>query len=149
MDATTQVTAEQITDLHHELAEAIRAYCRNQVEIWREVPYWAHKANGRTGWSSLTSLASQGYYDIFGEGRGFFVIAVDCATGEIVCNQKPTRDEQVVKIGSQIDLIYATEVVGRFMREAQVPPREHTYPRNEEELALEQGPPPPRPFVRN
>jgi hypothetical protein len=141
----------RIEQTAHDLAEMIRAYCRSQVAIWQEVPYWAHQANGRHGWYGVWTTASEhGYWDIYAEGRGWrWVLAVDLATGEIQRDSQPASDAQVAALAFHLAKLDAAAIVAQLMKTAHKAEiyngQGHT---TEAELAAYKGDGPARPFIR-
>lgn len=100
----------------HELAQTIRAYVRNQIKLWQQVPYLAREAHGRNGWSPGLEYMS-GYRSIveckFGSGP---VVDVDLETGELVngLNGKLVDDDAVLVAASNLNKLDAHSVTSHF-----------------------------------
>lgn len=117
---------ELIGNLKHWVAEEIREYSRSQVELWRQVPWLALQASGRSHVIGNYNYAYHGSWILrTREVRLKDLPFVDCATGEILCNHDtvvgPEIDDGIIEISRMPSLIDAAAIVEQLKAEASAP----------------------------
>ena len=164
VEAQLHVIRKNLDASDEEIAAAIRDYCLSQVDIWREIPFWAWHADGRNG-NYYHSEVWTGFRVIEIRHIPFSQCSVhlDLESGELLVTHSSglqLRDGEQSEILAffalkrYLDNIDAPVLLARIRREAHMPiPAESAvaYP-NEfvfEVFKLEWfGPVPSRPFVR-
>lgn len=110
----------------HELAEAIRVYCREQREWWQRVPYLALQADGRDGFDGRSRAAyTTGYWALLHmEKHQYNDVDVDLATGELVHaydHPKSAGDEAVLLLAAKLQELDAVALVQELTKESKEP----------------------------
>lgn len=64
----------------------IKEFVLSQKELWQQVPYWALQANGKLGFINTyqTAYTRKAWLVFSGTRDGFYTLAVDCLTGELI-----------------------------------------------------------------
>lgn len=97
---------KQLVQSRTDLAEAIRSWCREQRELWQQVPYLALQADGRSGWSDSHSRAyNWGLWTLPYRQSSYYCAFVDCETGDLVRNPKnldPLSDEPILYMALKV-----------------------------------------------
>lgn len=81
----TMTATEVVGQKLESAAGDIIAQTKAQIDLWRQVPYLALMADGKTGYSNVYSQAYRlGMYRISGTAEGLFGLYVDCDSGDLL-----------------------------------------------------------------
>ncbi len=124
-----------------ELVAAARRASRAQVDLWRQVPWLALQADGRSGYLDKYSYAYfYGYWEL---ERGCCGVSVDLETGELMSSYtaidewtgdehvNPASDGSILCLLSNPKLLDAAAVLEKLREKAKEPTFEHY---NEDEI---------------
>ncbi len=111
---------ENINVLQKQLVQALRDRSHEQVEFWRQVPYLALQADGRTGHLDQYSCAFyHGYWQLHSsEHSGYYHVYVDLETGDLVSAsnvEQLASDDAVLNLNA--DELDAEKLVAELIEE--------------------------------
>ncbi|QIG77696.1 hypothetical protein EVB64_109 [Rhizobium phage RHph_TM61] len=88
------MTLEEVLETKKYYINSLREYSRKQVDLWRQVPWLALQAQGRSGWSDAYGRCIRnGIWTInSATNGGYCATSVDCDSGELMYFNKPMRD---------------------------------------------------------
>lgn len=99
----SETLKRQIAEQRHEQAEQIRAWCREQAALWRQIPYECIACEGISGYLDRHAYAyNWGFWQLYSSSSGgYYGAYVDCSNGEIV-NASSAGDFLKGKIGAPV-----------------------------------------------
>lgn len=113
------------------LVADIRAYAREQVALWRRLPYLALEADGRNGFSDNYSRAyRQGVWAVESSVKsGSYTVYVDLATGELIDpfafhangTISPVGDAAVLALAVSLSELDARDIVEQLKQRSKEP----------------------------
>lgn len=78
----------------------IRDFCESQVDIWKQIPWWALQAEGISGYNDNYQRAyAFGFWAVQSSNRqGGYTVYVNCPTGELVSSWPPHKPSNPANI---------------------------------------------------
>lgn len=133
---------EKTGAIHEQLRqdiELVRELSREQVDIWKRVPYWALMSEGRDGYVGRRQTAyKDGLWSVGSAQLGYYEMAVDLDNGELVRVRNPqelSSDSAMLRlIAGGLEQLNAQSVLERLTEEAVMPVSPYAS-RTPEELA--------------
>ena len=95
---------KKISEFRKEIIEQMKLYSESQKETWRQIPFFALEADGRSGFSDSYSVAYRnGFWRISSSvaKHGSYTVCVDLETGQLVNAfnvLEPATDRDLLRI---------------------------------------------------